>query len=212
MSSPSAISPPPAFRRSLGMAVAVELLVLASYVAYHHLTPPVTVGLKRAPTRIHMVTLPRPLPKPAPVPVRPHPRLPAPVHHPVPLPRPVPPRVVRRLPPPPPPRPAPPVNLATAAQAVDRYAVMLRTRIQAGLRVPGEVRALGLSGAAVVTFKLTPQGQLLWVRLGRSSGFGPIDRACLAAVRMRTYPPFTAAMPHYALVFNVVVSMRENRS
>ncbi|HUW98741.1 MAG TPA: cell envelope integrity protein TolA [Acidiferrobacter sp.] len=208
------MAPPPApFSRALALAVALELLVLASYVAYRHFMLPVTVGLHRVPTIVHMVTLPEPRPTPALPLVRPHPRLRPPVHHPVPRPAPpMPPRPLPRrvvAPAPVAPRLLPPVNRITAAQAVDRYAVMLRTRIQTGLRVPGEVQALGLSGAATVAFELTPQGQLLWARLGRSSGLGPIDRACIAAVRARTYPPFTAAMPPHPMIFDVVVAMRQ---
>ncbi|MHB1722163.1 MAG: cell envelope integrity protein TolA [Acidiferrobacter sp.] len=211
-------APRSTFGRALVVAVVMELLVIVGWVAYRYLVPPVTIGLQQTPTLVHMVTLPpkvkpHPLPKPPPLPpkpvVKPQPRPLPPVHHRVPLPRLAPKPVVvppRPIPPP------PPMNPATAAQAVDRYGVMLRTRIQTGLRVPGEVRALGLSGAAIIRFKLTPAGTLLWARVGRSSGFGPIDRACLAAVEARTYPPFTAHMPHHPMIFNVIVSMRQKRN
>lgn len=200
------------FGRALTIALIVEALSLVGWFTYAYFAPPVHVGLKRSPMVVHMVTLPRPLVKPKPI-VK---HIPRPVrhvvHHPVPLPRPAPPKPVIR-PRPVPPKPQPvvqprPVPVALAAQAVDQYAVMLRTRIQTGLHVPGEVRALGLSGAAVITFKLTPSGQLLWARVGHSSGMGPIDRACLAAVRARVYPPFTRHMPKHPMVFNVTVSMR----
>lgn len=153
---------------------------------------------------------PKPLVQPRPKPlVKPHPHV---VHHPVPVPRPLPKkRPIVKPKPQPQPKPVPPptASPAQAATAVDRYAVMIRTRIQAGLRVPGEVRALGLSGEAVIAFALTPGGRLLWARVKRTSGFGPIDRACLAAVRARLYPPFTRHMPHHPLRFDVTVSMRD---
>lgn len=98
-----------------------------------------------------------------------------------------PPPVVHKLTPPPVAQP----SLARAAQAVNRYAVMVRTRIQAGLVVPRSVAALGMSGRTTVSFKLTPKGRLVWVRLAHSSGFHLIDRASLAAVRAVSYPPFT---------------------
>lgn len=210
------------FGRSILSALILEGLLLGGWLFYRSLVPPVA-GLQRAPVTIHMVILaparpkplsrpqplvrpqPKPIPKPKPV-VKPPPRI---VHHTVPLPRPLSkkPLVKQR------PKPRPPVKAASPRQtatAVDRYAVMIRTRIQDGLRVPGMVRALGLSGSAVIAFALTPDGHVLWARVKRSSGFGPIDRACLAAVRSRVYPPFTPNMPHRPVRFDVTVSMRDH--
>ncbi|RCN59495.1 energy transducer TonB [Acidiferrobacter thiooxydans] len=188
---------------------------------------PKTVGLRRKPMAVHFVTLPKPpkphvrpkpppphpvvRPKPQPVPPKPRPI----VHHrPVPLPTPVkkvPPPRPKVVPRPPTPPPPPPPSPAVVAQAVDRYAVMLRTRIQQGLVVPPRVAALRLSGKAVVAFELTPAGRLLWVRIMRSSGIGAIDRAALAAVRDRSYPPFTKSMPRRPTVFRVRVGLNDGR-
>ena len=207
------------FLRAMLLALALEGLVFVSLVAWVN-SEPKTVGLRRKPMAVHFVTLPkpprphpivrpRPLPKPQPVPPKPRPI----VHHrPVPLPTPV-----KKVPPPRPkavprpPAPPPPPSRAVVAQAVDRYAVMLRTRIQQGLVVPPRVAALHLSGKAVVVFELTPAGRLLWVRIMRSSGIGAIDRAALAAVRDRSYPPFTKSMPRRATVFRVRVGLNDRR-
>lgn len=75
--------------------------------------------------------------------------------------------------------------------------------------MPPRVTALGLSGKALVAFELTPTGRLLWVRIVRSSGIGLVNRAALAAVRSRRYPPFTKTMPHHALVFRVRVGLND---
>ena len=212
------------FLRATLLAVVLEGLLCASLLAMGHAKPK-TVGLRRKPMAVHFVTLPKPpkphvrpkpppphpvvRPKPQPVPPKPRPI----VHHrPVPLPTPV-----KKMPPPRPkavprpPPPPPPPSPAVVAQAVDRYAVMLRTRIQQGLVVPPRVAALRLSGKAVVVFELTPAGRLLWVRIMRSSGIGAIDRAALAAVRDRRYPPFTKSMPRRPTVFRVRVGLNDGR-
>ncbi|WP_298136681.1 TonB family protein [Acidiferrobacter sp.] len=205
------------FLRATLWAVVLEGLLFAVLMVWAH-SQAKTVGLRRKPMAVHFVTLPKP-PKPHPV-VRPRPipkplpPKPRPIVHrrPVPLPTPVkkqpkpePKAIVRPTPPPPPP------SAAVVAQAVDRYAVMLRTRIQQGLVVPRRVAALRLSGMAVVAFELTPAGHLLWVRILHSSGIGAIDRAALAAVRDRSYPPFTKNMPHHATVFRVRVGLNDRR-
>ena len=223
------VSPMPekrfSFLRATLLAVALEGLLFAGLLVVAHPRPK-TVGLRRKPMAVHFVTLPklpaphvkptppppRPVVRPKPQPTPPKPR-PVVHHRPVPLPKPVkkmpPPRpkVAPRPTPPPPPPPSP----AVVAQAVDRYAVMLRTRIQQGLVVPTRVAALRLSGKAVVAFELTPTGQLLWARIMRSSGIGAINRAALAAVRDRSYPAFTKSMPHRPTVFRVRVGLNDGR-
>lgn len=223
------VSPMPekrfSFLRATLLAVALEGLLFAGLLVVAHPRPK-TVGLRRKPMAVHFVTLPKPppphvqpkpppprpvvRPKPQPTPPKPRPV----VHHrPVPLPRPV-----KKMPPPKPkvaprptPPPPPPPSKAVVAQAVDRYAVMLRARIQQGLVVPTRVAALRLSGKAVVAFELTPAGQLLWARIMRSSGIGAINRAALAAVRDRSYPAFTKSMPHRPTVFRVRVGLNDGR-
>ncbi len=223
------VSPMPekrfSFLRATLLAVVLEGLVFAGLLVAAH-SHPKTVGLRRKPMAVHFVTLPKPpaphvqpkpppprpvvRPKPQPAPPKPRPV----VHHrPVPLPKPV-----KKMPPPrpkatprPTPPPPPPPSPAVVAQAVDRYAVMLRTRIQQGLVVPRRVAALRLSGKAVVAFELTPAGHLLWARIMRSSGIGAINRAALAAVRDRSYPAFTKTMPHRPTVFRVRVGLNDGR-
>ena len=217
------------FLRATVLAVVLEGLLFAGLLVAH--PKPKTVGLRRKPMAVHFVTLPkppaphvrpkpppphpvvrpRPVPKPQPVPPKPRPI----VHHrPVPLPTPVkkvPPPRPKAVPRPPAPPPPPPPSPDVVAQAVDRYAVMLRTRIQQGLVVPARVAALRLSGKAVVAFELTPTGRLLWARIMRSSGIGAINLAALAAVRDRSYPAFTKSMPHRPTVFRVRVGLNDGR-
>ena len=209
------------FGRAVVVAVLIEGLVVAAIAVLSLLHPtPVTTGLRRKSLSVRLVTLPRPqpprvVPKVVPVPPKPVPRpIPRPVihHKPVPLPVPVKrivPKVVRPIPPP---RPVlPPPSKAMAAQAVDRYAVEVRSRIEAGLIVPRRIAALGISGRTVVAFKLMPSGRLLWARVARSSGIALIDRASLAAVKSRIYPAFTRSMPDHAMVFRVSVGLNNHR-
>jgi len=217
------------FARALIIAVFFEALVLAFVLfAGFFQRPQATRGLRAKPMAVHFVTLPTPpVPRPVTPPARPIPR-PRPQTHPVlrPRPRPVLRPVVRKrsvtqpLPekpvppvtrPSPPPRPVAAPSPAVVAELVDRYAVALRTRIQAGLLVPARVAALGLSGQTLVAFKLTPSGRLLWARVLRTSGIGLIDRASLAAVRARHFPAFSAHMPHHALVFQIRVGLNARR-
>ncbi len=201
------------FARAFLVALVIETVIALVLVRFDH-GHTIIEGLQRKPMVAHLVTLPRP---PVPVPPRPIHKLPPPppeprpvIHHrPVPLPIPVkrPPPAIQKPTPPPPPRPSP----ARAAQAVNRYAVMVRTRIQAGLVVPRSVMALGMSGRTTVSFELMPNGRLLWVRVAHSSGFGLIDRASLAAVRAVSYPPFTKSMPHHAVIFRVRVGLNGHR-
>lgn len=209
------------FSRAVVLAVLTEGLIVAVIVVLGLMRPaPVTTGLRQKPLSVHLVTLPRPLPPqmiPKAVPARPKPLLrpiPRPVihHRPVPLPVPVKrmaPKVVRPVPP----RPVlPPPSKAVAAQAVNRYAVEVRSRIEAGLIVPRRIAALGISGRTIVAFKLMPSGRLLWARVARSSGITLIDRASLAAVKSRIYPAFTRMMPDHAVVFRVSVGLNDHRN
>ena len=108
---------------------------------------------------------------------------------------------------------APPaVPAAVRMSAIGRYAATVRGLIQAQVRVPQTVRALRLRGRALVAFRLAPDGHLLWARLVRSSGLGPIDRAALREVRERQYPHFSSKMPHHPLNFSVVVDMNAAHS
>lgn len=110
-----------------------------------------------------------------------------------------------------PPSPAPPQPSATQiASALSRYAALLRVRVQSDLRVPEEVRLMGLQGKAKITFRLEPDGTVVWVSLARSSGLRVIDRAALRAVREADFPPFLKDMPHRATTFVIEVRISGN--
>lgn len=204
------------FGRAVVVAVLLEGLVVAAIAVLGLWHPAaVTTGLRRKPLSVRLVTLPRPqaprvIPRVVPVPPKPVPRpLPRPVIHHRPVPLPVP---VKQIAPKVAPIPVlPPPSKAMAAQAVDRYAVAVRSRIEAGLIVPRRIAALGISGRTVVAFKLMPSGRLLWARVARSSGIALIDRASLAAVKSRIYPAFTRSMPDHAMVFRVSVGLNNRR-
>ncbi|MHB8248662.1 MAG: energy transducer TonB [Acidithiobacillus sp.] len=180
---------------------------------------------------IHMVQPIPPKPKPIPVPPPPKPVVqPKPKPVPVPKPIPIPKPVVHHTPPKPllakaptptapvytppvvtPPAPPPAPSPALQQNAIDSYAAMLRTRVQADTRVPEAVRLMHTSGTAVIAFRLTPSGQLLSAHVARSSGVGPIDRAALKAVEDGTYPPFTKKMPKHDMTFDVRVHLSAHR-
>lgn len=230
----SAFRPKGYFGRALIIGAVIELALVAGLIwVSNQKSPPPPPKPKRI--AIHMVQPPKP--KPVPPPPKPvvHPKpLPKPIPHPVPkpVPHPIPHPVVHHAPtpkplvaktpmpmapvvppappvtPPPPPPPAPSPALAQAAIA--RYAALVRAQVQSDAHVPEAVRLMHLSGTAVISFELTPSGQLLWARLAQSSGVGAIDRAALQAVKSGAYPPFTKDMPKKATVFDVEVHLSAN--
>lgn len=210
------------FRRALICAALLEAAGLVAVLSLHsvyHQPPPEST--QPAPIRVRIVSLPpvvvapprRPEPKPKPHPMprqvlpRPAPRPRKPQHRPLPAHAPT----VHAPPPSPlPPMPvtAPmPVAPEVRSHATDRYAARLRAIIQAHVHLPAIVRALHLRGRAIVAFRLTPDGSLLWAHIVRSSGVRPIDIASVAEVHALSYPPFTSRMPKRPLTFTVAVHM-----
>ena len=221
------------FGRALIAGAVLEALLMGGILWVGSRTPPPkhTVPEKKI-IAVHMVQ-PAP-PKPLPIPPLPKPVVqPKPIPKPVPRPTPVPQPVIHHTPapkpllakaptptapvytppaptppaPPPPPAPSP----ATQQNAIASYAALLRARVQAGTRVPEEVRLMHASGTAVIAFRLTPSGQLLSARVAQSSGVGPIDRAALRAVQEENYPPFTKDMPKHDMDFAVQVRLSAHR-
>lgn len=170
---------------------------------------------------IHPQPIPQPIPHPAPRPQprpRPHPvrkTAPTPLFAKTPAPQaPVftPPLTSSKtvppspsLPPTPSPQEAASASPQEATSAMDRYVGILRPIIQEHLRVPEELRAMAISGNAIVDFRLTPSGHVLWARVVRPSGIGAVNRAALAAVRAGNYPPFLKHMPHQDKTFEIDV-------
>jgi protein TonB len=218
------------FIRSFIAAAFIEAIIIGGLLyAGSIIPPPQDVIQKKKVIAIHMVQPTPPQPKPVPVPPPPKPVVqpkPKPVPKPIPIPKPV----VHHTPPKPllakaptptapvytppvvtPPAPPPPPSPAMQQNAIDSYAAMLRTRVQADTRVPEAVRLMHTSGTAVIAFRLTPSGQLLSAHVAQSSGVGPIDRAALQAVESGTYPPFTKKMPKHDMTFDVRVHLSAHR-
>lgn len=228
------------FGRALLVGAILEALLLGGVVWFADRASPPPPKPRRQVVAVHLVqpappkpvppspkplVHPKPVPKPLPRPLVSHP-LPRPIPHPVPKPvahpatkpllakTPVPAAPVFTPPPvvtpPAPPPPAP--SAAEQANAIDSYAALVRERVQANLRVPGEVRAMRLRGSAVVAFRLTPGGLLLWAHVVRPNPMGVINRAALRTVESTVYPPFSNQMPKHPLVFNVTVKISGRRS
>ena len=226
------------FGRALLIGAVLEALMIGGLI-YSNAFQPVTIKPKPKIIAIHMIQPAPPKPKPIPPPPKPvvHPKpVPKPVHKPVPKPvprpiqhpvvhHPLPPKPVLAktptpaapvytppvsppAPPPPPPAPSP----AARQSAIETYAAMLRTRVQANARVPESVRMMHVSGTAVIAFCLTPSGHLLSAHVARSSGIGAIDRAALKAVEQGSYPPFRKKMPKHDMTFNVHVHLSAHDS
>ncbi len=220
------------FGRSLLVGALIEagILGVVALLLGQKTTPPPP---KPHPIAVHLVQPAPPKPKPKPIPPQPKPK-PVIQHHPLPkpVPRPLPKPVIHHVrprpvplmaktpapsapvmpapkpvvtPPPPPPPPAPSASVQQAA--VQHYAALVRSQIQAQTQVPQSVRMMGASGTAVIQFELLPSGQLVWARLGQSSGVGAIDRAALSAVKEGNYPPFTKNMPKKPTRFDVDVHL-----
>ncbi len=222
------------FKYAVGGAVAVEVLLVLGLIWYGHSTPPVkAVKPKEHVIAVQMVTLPQPppkvVPKPLPKPVppkpvvhhvtppppRPHPKV---VIPPKPAPTPPAPPVKTVTPPKPVPMPAPkpvvtpppappPMSAQQTASLMGRYVGMVRPIIQQSLRVPAELRAMGLSGKATVEFEISPSGQLLWAKIIKPSPLGAVNRAALAAIKKGGFPPFLKKMPKQNTVFQIDVKV-----
>ncbi|MEJ2645571.1 MAG: energy transducer TonB [Gammaproteobacteria bacterium] len=157
---------------------------------------------------------PKPVPKPKPKPVpKPKPR-PKPVHHAVHHPRPVPrPKPVahpRPVPRPPPPKPeatvppAPTVTGAARADALDTLEAAVHAAVQGATHYPPAARMMAMRGRALVGFQYR-DGAISGVHLLKSSGYGLLDRAALAAVRNARYPAPPSLLSGKRLDFSIWV-------
>ena len=221
------------FGRALMIGAVIEGLMIGGLI-YSNLSQPVTVKPKPKIMAIHMIKPAPPKPKPVPPPPKPvvHPK-PIPKPMPKPIPRPIPHPVVHRPLPPkpllaktpapqapvytppvtPPAPPLPPTPSPAARQsAIDTYASMLRTRVQANAHVPDSVRMMHVGGTAVISFRLTPSGHLLSAQVVQSSGIGAINRAALKTVEDTSFPPFTKKMPKHLMTFDVSVHLSAHGS
>lgn len=143
------------------------------------------------------MTLPKPSPPPPPPKPQPRPR---------PKPPPPKPHHVKPQPKPPPPRPKPRPQPSFDFRA---YASRLRDAIQRHVQVSRAIRTLGLSGTAIVEFKLNPDGHLDWVKIYRSSGNKLIDRTAEQAVRNTRARGFPGTQPK---IFAVPIEIRVSGS
>ena len=222
------------------LAGAIADLVLIGGLVWYgetHVTPPPPV--KKQVMTVQMVTLPPPPkpmpPKPVVKPTPPKPLPPKPViHHtpppPPPAPHPkmvVPPKPLPPTPPappvkvappkpvpkpvtPPPPPAPPPLSSAEKADLMGQYVAALRPIIQSQLRVPAELRSMGVSGTATIEFEVSPTGQVLWAKVLKPSPLGAVNRAALAAIRSGNFPPFLKKMPKQNTVFEIPIEVGAN--
>ena len=180
--------------------------------------PPKAIPLPPKPMHPPKPNPPKPLPAlpkpPPPLPNHPHihvPRKPPPkpAHHIVPR------RVVHPIPSQPaasrqpvlpaPQTTVPPPSPAQRQSAEARYAGIMRGIILSHLVVPSALRNLGVSGVAMIAFKVTSTGQVLWIRVIRRSGYQAANRAASEAVRDSHFPAFLTKMPHHAIIFEIPV-------
>ncbi|MHB1302333.1 MAG: TonB family protein [Acidiphilium sp.] len=180
--------------------------------------PPKAIPLPPKPVQPPKPKPPKPLPvlpkPPPPLPNHPHIHVlrkppPKPVHRIVPR------RIARPMPPQPAPPPqlappasqttAPPPSLAQLKSAEARYVGIMRGVILSHLVVPAALRNLGVSGVAMVAFKVTPNGQILWIRVIKQSAYQAANRAARTAVQDSHFPAFLAEMPHHAIIFEIPV-------
>jgi protein TonB len=227
-----AASRPDRFGRALLVGAALEGLLIASLLWAGSNTPFKPASPAQHIMAVHMLQPTPARPNPCPAHFKPvirHP-LPKPISRPVPVPIPtaVPapaPRLLFAthpaadtpffaLPPALSIRPPQNPSATRAAQgaALDLYAALVRSRVQANLEVPEAIRLMRLSGRTEVAFELQPSGTLLWARIERSSGIGAIDRAALHTVKTTEYPPFTKDMPKLSTTFAIEVRISGRRA
>jgi TonB family protein len=188
---------------SLGMAVAVEALVVAAlfvWMATREL-PPRTVALPIEIENTPKIDQPEPpkvqppLPKPPkiePKPLKEPPKVQTPTP-PQPVPEPVVqapsvavPNAFTQVATPPPPPPPPPVESKPLGPS-DEYIAKVRAAVQAAFSYPMAAAEMGLHGRARVGFNLR-NTTASDVKIINGSGLGLIDRAALAAVQKAVYP------------------------
>lgn len=202
---------------SFGLAVAVELLLLAAVAALvflaQTLRPPIEA---KAPVAIQLAEVP-PEPKPTPPePPRPVQKTPLPRKvEPVPVPQPTPvlqpvkaaepsPFAEKSRPATP---PAPPAPAQPSPDQLADYMAKVRAAVQAALVYPESASEIQFNGRARVEFRLTHgvQGN---ARIIVSSGFRVFDRAALLAVQNAQYPQPPATMADESRLFQVWVEFR----
>jgi TonB family protein len=71
---------------------------------------------------------------------------------------------------------------------------------------------MGLSGKALVVFRLRPNGQILWTRIAQSSGSSILDQAALRALRQADLPPFLSKMARVDTTFELWVHLNMHLS
>ena len=96
------------------------------------------------------------------------------------------------------------------ATLMSRYVGLVRPMIQSRLHVPSLLKAMGLTGRAIVEFRLSPQGRLLWAKVVAPSGIEAVNSAALAAVVGGHYPPFLKRMPKKNTTFEITVHISGN--
>jgi TonB family protein len=194
---------PSALWSSLGMAFALEALVVASllfWLAFREL-PPRTVALPIEIENTPKIDQPEPpkvqppLPKPPkiePKPIKEPPKVQAPTP-PMPVPEPIVqapsvaiPNAFTQVASPPAPPPPPPVESKPMGPS-DEYIAKVRAAVQAAFAYPMAAAEMGLHGRARVGFNLR-NTTASDVKIINGSGLGLIDRAALAAVQKAAYP------------------------
>lgn len=100
---------------------------------------------------------------------------------------------------------APPPSPAEIQSAEARYAGMLRSEILSRLVVPRQLRNLGATGIATVIFRVSPNGQLVWARVKRSSAYAEVNRVAMASVERAHFPQFLRQMPHQPITFEIPI-------
>ncbi len=100
--------------------------------------------------------------------------------------------------------PAPPAP--PDANAVPAWQGRLIGQLQRAKRYPDAARGAGEEGAAIVSFTMDRAGQVLSVRLVRSSGSAALDQEALALVhRAEPLPPPPAQLPGQTLTLTVPI-------
>lgn len=91
--------------------------------------------------------------------------------------------------------PAPPAKRAATNVAATWQAIVM-AHLEKHRRYPAAARARGQQGVAQVTFRMNRRGQVLTVRISRTSGSGALDRAAIDTVkRAQPLPAIPNDMP-----------------
>ncbi len=97
-----------------------------------------------------------------------------------------------------------------AKDKFQQYALMIRTQIERSKHYPAKARRLGIAGTTILKFMISGKGDLLTIKIVKSSGEQILDKAALEAIEKAA--PFPEAPPPFnqkkKIMFTIAINFR----